>query len=126
MPLVRFFEVGACELRRFSRAHRMDVYVFVPAGEKCLEREVFQHGCARSAALGIRFHRRQGVLDLVRWTTVVGVAVSLHVSAVLVTIVVAFAVVMFGSFVAMMGVILVSASARVYVGEVRCVCPGQA
>ena len=132
MPSVRFGEVGACELSRFSRAHCVDIYVFMLSREECLQREVLQHRCARSAALGVRLHRRQGVLDLVLWTTpvrmLVGGAMFLRVFAVLVTMVVAFTLVMFGGldFLAMMGVILVSARARMYVGEVRCVSSGQA
>ena len=58
----------------------------------------------------------------------VGVAVFLRLFAVLLSILVALPVVMFGGFifVAMVGVILVSACARMYVGEVRCMFSGQA
>ncbi len=111
--LVRLAQVGAGQLRWFSRPHSVDVYVLGFASEELIKREVLQHSPARPVALGVRLHWRQGVLDLICWATFMRMLVG-------------FTAVVFGGLilVAMMGVILVSASARMDVGEVRCVCSG--
>ena len=43
----------------------MDVYVLRIAGEKFVHGDAFEHGGARPGAFSVRFHRLQGILDLV-------------------------------------------------------------
>jgi hypothetical protein len=67
--LVRPAQVGAGQLRWFSRPSGVDVHVLGRASEEPLEREVLHHGSALPVASGIGLHRCQGVFDLFCWAT---------------------------------------------------------
>lgn len=63
--LACFAQVCAYQLWRVARASGVDVYVVRIAGRKFAHDGAFEHGGARPGAFSVRFHRLQGILDLV-------------------------------------------------------------
>jgi hypothetical protein len=63
--LACFAQVRADQLWRVARASGVDVYVVRIAGRKFAHDGAFEHGGARPGAFSVRFHRLQGILDLV-------------------------------------------------------------
>ncbi len=124
ISLVRLDHVGASQLRRVARTAGVYVYVLGLAGEELGEGEVLKHGRARPSAFGVRLHWCQWIFDFICCVTFVlmftDAAVLLAVLPGLFSMPAGFIVMVFGGFamVAMAGVILIFAGARMDVGQV--------